>query len=61
MEAMKLNHKLFESVSTAADRVKVDQVTIGIGYTAVTTSDGAIGIAATGVALDGCCAGNRDV
>lgn len=58
---MKLNLKLVESVSAAADRVTIDRVTIGIGYTAVTTSDGAIGIAATGLALNGCCAGNRDV
>ena len=58
---MKLNLKLVESVSAAADRVTVDQVTIGLGYTAVTTSDGSIGIAATGVAMDGCCAGKFDI
>lgn len=58
---MELNRKLLESVATTADRVTVDQVTIGIGYTAVTTSDGAIGIAATDVARDDCWAGNREV
>lgn len=58
---MELNQKLFESVSDAAGRITVAQVTIGLGYTAVTTSDGGIGIAATGVALDGCCAGCLDV
>lgn len=48
-------------MSAAADKVKVGQVTIGLGYTSVTTSDDGIGIAATGAALDGCYAGNRDV
>ena len=58
---MILDQKLFASVSAAAGRVMVDQVTIGLGYTAVTTSDGDIGIAATGVALNGSHAGNLDV
>jgi uncharacterized protein (DUF4213/DUF364 family) len=58
---MILDQKLFASVSAAAGRVMVDQVTIGLGYTAVTTSDGDIGIAATGVALDGSHAGNLNV
>ncbi len=58
---MELNGKLYECMSAAADRVKVDQVTIGLGYTSVTTSDGGIGIAATGVTLDGGSIGNRDV
>lgn len=58
---MILNQKLFESVGDAAERVTVTQVTIGLGYTAVTTSDGGIGIAATGVALDGSHAGNMDI
>ena len=58
---MELNQKLFECTAASAKRVKVDTVTIGIGYTAVTTSDGGIGIAATGVALNGCCEGNVDI
>lgn len=58
---MRLNRKLYECMSAAAKRVTIDQVTIGLGYTAVTTSNGNIGIAATGVALECCCAGNRDV
>jgi uncharacterized protein (DUF4213/DUF364 family) len=58
---MELNHKLYECMSAAAKRVTIDQVTIGLGYTAVTTSDGGIGIAATCVALDSCCAGQFDV
>lgn len=48
-------------MSVAAHRVTIDQVTIGLGYTAVTTSDGGIGIAATCVALNGCCAGKFHV
>ncbi|MBC2710536.1 MAG: DUF364 domain-containing protein [Desulfosarcina sp.] len=58
---MELNGKLYECMSAAADKVKVDQVSIGLGYTAVTTSDDGIGIAATGVGLDGCCAGKFDI
>ncbi len=58
---MILNHKLFESVCATADQVSVDQVMIGLGYTAVSLSDGGIGIAATGVSLDGSHAGNMDV
>jgi hypothetical protein len=58
---MELNRKLLECVSTAAKRVNIDQVTIGLGYTAVTISDGGIGIAATGVARGGCCAGNFNI
>jgi uncharacterized protein len=58
---MILNQRLFQSVCDLAGRVTVDQVTIGLGYTAVTTSDGGIGIAATGVALDGSHSGNMDV
>ena len=58
---MELNHKLYECMSAAAKRVTIDQVTIGLGYTAVTTSDGGIGIAATCVALENGCAGQFDV
>ncbi|BBO68876.1 hypothetical protein DSCA_28060 [Desulfosarcina alkanivorans] len=57
---MELNRKLYACMSAAAARVTIDQVTIGLGYTAVTTSDGGIGIAATCVARDGGCAGQRD-
>ena len=58
---MILNQKLFESVCDVANRVTVKQVFIGLGYTAVTTSDGGFGIAATGVALDGSHSGNLDI
>lgn len=50
---MELNRNLFESLSAAAGRVTIDQVSIGLGYTAVTTSDGGIGIAATNMPTDG--------
>lgn len=57
---MQLNRKLKACMSSAAESVTVDQVTIGIGYTAVTTSDGGIGIAATTLPQDGCHAGSID-
>ena len=58
---MGLNRKLFDCLSTVAQGATIDQVTIGLGYTAVTTSDGGIGLAATGVALNGCCAGSLKI
>lgn len=58
---MLLNQKLFESVCNSADRVTVEQVMIGLGYTAVSLSDGGVGIAATGVGLDGSHSGNMDM
>lgn len=58
---MLLNQRLFDSVCDAAGRAVVEQVTIGLGYTAVTTSDGGVGIAATGVAVDDDHAGNMDL
>jgi len=57
---MELNQKLFDCLAPAAENVTVDQVTLGLGYTAVTTARGDIGIAATGVAMEICCAGNLD-
>lgn len=58
---MKLNQALFDCLSAAAEGVTVGQVTIGIGYTAVSTTAGGVGIAATGIALSGPCAGNLKV
>ena len=58
---MILDQKLFDSVSNLAAQVTVDQVFIGLGYTAVTTSDGSIGLAATATARDGCQSGNLDM
>ncbi len=58
---MILNQKLFECISADAQATMVDQVTIGLGYTAVTTSDGGIGLAATGIAPQDSCAGSLDV
>ena len=48
-------------MAPAAEGVTVDQVFIGLGYTAVTTSKKDLGIAATGVAMDVCCAGFLDL
>ena len=48
---MALNQNFFDCMSAAAEGVTVEQVTIGIGYTAVKTSLGHVGIAATGIVL----------
>lgn len=58
---MELNRRLFDCMSAAVEGVTVVQVTIGIGYTAVSTSDGHVGIAATGIAIANQCAGNLKV
>ena len=57
---MELDRKLIECVANAAEGITVDQVVIGLGYTAVTTSNGGMGLAATGAAMHGCC-GSLDV
>lgn len=44
---MRLNTQLFELFSEKAHTIPVDVISIGLGYTAVTTSDGGIGIAYT--------------
>lgn len=44
---MQVDHHLIDHWQDRADRVMVDRVVIGLGYTAVTTSDGGIGVAAT--------------
>ncbi len=48
-------------MSAAAEGATIDHVSIGVGYTAVTMSDGGIGIAATGVALNGCCPASHEM
>ena len=58
---MELNHKLLECMTPAVEGVRVHQVTIGLNYTAVSTSRGDLGIAATGIAQAACCDGSRDV
>lgn len=58
---MELNQKLFDCIAESAAAVHVTQVCIGLGYTAVTTSDGGIGIAATGISLNNCMSGNFDI
>lgn len=44
---MQLDQNLQDAVSEKADQVKVDMVCLGLGYTAVTTINGHIGIAYT--------------
>jgi uncharacterized protein (DUF4213/DUF364 family) len=44
---MKLDRKLFEIFEQRAREVRVETVSLGLGYTAVTTSDGGIGMAYT--------------
>ena len=57
---MELNQKLFDCMAPVAEDVTVEQVTIGLGYTAVTTSRGDVGICATGAAMEACCAGKLE-
>ena len=44
---MLLNHKLYDRFSGQAQRIDIEVLSVGLGYTAVTTSDGGIGIAYT--------------
>lgn len=56
--SMRMDHHLIDHWQDRADRVMVERIVIGTGYTAVTTSDGGIGLAATGIASHD---GRRDV
>ncbi len=44
---MKLNHKIYDLFVTKAQTVYVEILSLGLGYTAVTTSDGGIGLSYT--------------
>ena len=44
---MQLNHKLYDHFSDQAQQINVEVLSVGLGYTAATTSDGGIGIAYT--------------
>ena len=44
---MELNNRLYSLLINKAKKVKVEIVSIGIGYTAVTTTDGGMGLAYT--------------
>lgn len=44
---MELNDKLYAIFAEKAKKVKVEVVSVGLGYTAVTTSDGGIGLSYT--------------
>ena len=53
---MELNRKLHDIMRPMADPLTVEQICMGIGYTAVVTSDGGIGVAYTYLdAKSGCC------
>jgi uncharacterized protein (DUF4213/DUF364 family) len=44
---MELNHKLYDFFVEKAKQIDIEVLSLGLGYTAVTTSDGGIGIAYT--------------
>ena len=44
---MKLNNRLYELFADKGKKVKVETLSLGLGYTAVTTSDGGIGLSYT--------------
>jgi uncharacterized protein (DUF4213/DUF364 family) len=44
---MELNHQLYDVMLPIADPIKIEHICMGIGYTAVVTSDGSIGVAYT--------------
>jgi uncharacterized protein len=58
--SMQLTQKMYDHFDKKAREIEVESVSIGLGYTAVTTSDGGIGIAYTYVNQRGCCSMNRD-
>jgi uncharacterized protein len=47
---MQLNHKLYDLFADKAQRIDVEVLSLGLGYTAAITSDGGIGIAYTSFA-----------
>lgn len=57
----RLDQKLYDAAIDLADRVRVERVTIGPGYTAVITSNGGAGIAATARSRDGALPGNLNM
>jgi len=42
-----INHSLFDAMVHKAKQVKIDYLCMGLGYTAITTSDGSLGLAYT--------------
>ena len=44
---MTLNQKLYQLFENKAQQVAIDTLSLGLGYTAVTTSDGGIGLSYT--------------
>ncbi len=56
---MQLLQRLYEQFRQKANEVKVECLSIGLSYTAVTTDDGGIGVAFTYVDNKHCCSLNR--
>lgn len=56
---MKLNQQFYQLFKDQAERVRVEQLCLGLGYTAVSTSDGGIGIAYTWFDEKNCCMVNE--
>lgn len=59
-QCMQLAHNLCDHFDRASRDITVTSVCIGLSYTAVTTSDGGIGLAYTYVDGRHCCSANRD-
>jgi uncharacterized protein (DUF4213/DUF364 family) len=57
---MQLIRRLHEHFHEKAHETEVESLSIGLSYTAVTTSDGGIGVACTYVDDGRCCSRNRD-
>ena len=57
---MQLIRRLYEHFHEKAHETEVESLSIGLSYTAVTTSDGGIGVAYTYLDNERCCSMNRD-
>ena len=57
---MELTQRLYDHFKERAKDVKVEQLTVGLSYSAVTTSDGGIGIAYTYASDGHCCRMNKN-
>jgi len=47
VESLDISKKLYEAVKDRAAETSVAQISIGLGYTAVATEDGGVGLACT--------------
>ena len=57
---MQLIDNLYNHFQARAEATKVTNLTVGLGYTAVSTDDGGMGIAYTYVDKRHCCSMNKD-